>query len=312
MALLPSGFALPPVPYLLALLGATGLTLAILYRVQPPVTGRVVIAFAPWMVAGAGLYALYQVSLVEPDVLPPVIAPFFSSPAVYVTTFVAAGLVWAATARFPADDWGLRSAPGVLGTTGGAAAGVVVGMALDLGVSRGTLQLVLPLAGLVVSIVIAAAVWLLAARTLSEVRAAGGLGALVVFAHTIDGVSTAIGTARGVQEQSPLSRFILETGSRLPVAAYLGDGWLFVLVKLVLAVLVTYLLADGLGENPRVTALVFGFVAAVGLGPGAHNLVLFAIGPVGTASPATLTASHSFVLFAIGGRGASEQRPRGP
>lgn len=277
MALLPSGFELPALPYLMALFVGVVVTFALLYRVDPPVTDRVVLAFTPWMVVGSGLYALYQVSRESAAVLSPEVAPFFSSPAVYLTTFVFAGLVWAATAPFPADNWGLRSAPGLLLTTGGATAGVVVGLALRFGLAHGGVTLVWPLAGLAIAAVVAGGVWVLAARALPRVHATGGLGALVVFAHALDGVSTAIGTAMGVPEQSPLSRLILEIGASLPTAPYVGAGWLFLVVKLVLAVLVVYLLADGLRENPRETSLLFGFVAAVGLGPGAHNLILFAI-----------------------------------
>lgn len=277
MPLLPSGFQVPAWPYLLALVGATCVTVVLIHLLRPPVSERIVLAFTPWMVAGAGLYALYQVSRGSTQVFPSLVAPFFSAPAVYLTTFVPAGLVWTATARVPADNWGLRSGPGLLGTTGGALAGIVVGLAIDVGLSRGELDLFWPLVGLVMAGVLGGLVWLLAAQASTRVRATGGLGGLVVFAHALDGVSTAIGIARGVPEQSPLSRLIIRVGAQLPTPPYVGEAWLFVLVKLVLAVLVAYLLADGLEENPNSTALAFALVAAVGLGPGVHNLVLFAI-----------------------------------
>lgn len=284
MALLPSGFTVPAWPQLVTLVVAVIGTIALLYRVRPPVTQRVVLAFTPWMVAGAGLYALYQVSQGSARVFPPTLAPFFSAPAVYLTTFVGAGLVWATTARFPADNWGLRSGPGMVVTTGGTVAGVVVGLALDVGLAHGGIALFWPLVGLALAGIVAGAVWLLASWGLERVRATGGLGALVVFAHALDGVSTAIGNAHNVPEQSPLSRLILQVGAQLPTAPYVGAGWLFVLVKLTLAVLVVYLLAEGLREDPGSTALVFGFVAAVGLGPGVHNLVLFALSGTGVAA----------------------------
>lgn len=272
MPLLPSGFALPPLPYLLVLSVGVGATVALLYRARPPVTPQVVLGFTPWMVVGATLYALYQAR-----VLPPGLAPLFGSPAVYLTTFVFAGLVWFAGAGFPADEWGLRSAPGLLLIIGGATAGIVVGTALDVALSRDALKLAWPLAALIGAAVIAGVTWLLASRGAPQMRATGGPGALVVFGHTLDGVSTALGTALGFAEQSPLSRLILQIGNLLPTAPYVGAGWLFVVVKLALAVLVAYLLADPIHENPRETYLLLAFVAAVGLGPGVHNLVLFAI-----------------------------------
>ena len=109
-------------------------------------------------------------------------------------------------------------------------------------------------------------------------EAAGGVGALAVVAHALDGVSTAVGVdVLGFGERTPLSRVIIETAAALPTAEVLGAGWLFVVVKLAVACVVVVLLADLVEEDPREGSLLLGFVAAVGLGPGAHNLLLFAI-----------------------------------
>ena len=64
MQLLPSGFALPPLPYLVGLLAALAATGAALHRTRPPVTEGTVAALAPWMAAGGGLYALFQTGAV--------------------------------------------------------------------------------------------------------------------------------------------------------------------------------------------------------------------------------------------------------
>ena len=52
---------------------------------------------------------------------------------------------------------------------------------------------------------------------------------------------------------------------------------MFVTVKIALAVFVTWLLADTVRERPREGYLFCALVAAVGLGPGAHNLILFTV-----------------------------------
>jgi len=56
-----------------------------------------------------------------------------------------------------------------------------------------------------------------------------------------------------------------------------GEGWLFLLVKLAVASAVVWLFAGYIRETPGEGYLLLGFVAAVGLGPAAHNLLLFAV-----------------------------------
>lgn len=271
MQLLPSGFALPPLPYLLVVALGSLAVLALLYRRSPPVTPRIVTAFAPWMVAGATGYALFQVNAV-----PGPVEPLFGNPLVYATTFVLAGLVWLASADHPPDRWELPSVPGAVGGTGMAVAGTLLAVAVLVGLARDSLSLYWSGVGLVVSAALAAVAWV-AVRDRLDVAVTGSPGGLVLFGHVLDGVSTAVGTHLGFGEQTPLSSAVIEFGATLPVASYLGDAWLFVVVKLLLAVVVLYLFTDYVREEPAEGTLLLGVVAAVGLGPGAHNLVLFAI-----------------------------------
>nr|NIS28553.1 DUF63 domain-containing protein [Actinomycetota bacterium]NIU64024.1 DUF63 domain-containing protein [Actinomycetota bacterium]NIW25823.1 DUF63 domain-containing protein [Actinomycetota bacterium]NIX20692.1 DUF63 domain-containing protein [Actinomycetota bacterium] len=62
----------------------------------------------------------------------------------------------------------------------------------------------------------------------------------------------------------------------LPTAELLGVGWLFVAVKLGVAGAVVWLFADFVEDDPRQGYLLLAVVAAVGLGPGVHNLLLYA------------------------------------
>ncbi|MEF8842131.1 MAG: DUF63 family protein [Haloarculaceae archaeon] len=267
---LPSGFALPPLPYLLGLVVAVASVVALLRRIDPAVTPAVVAGFAPWMVAGAAGYALFQVGGV-----PSPAAPLFGSPAVYLSTFVLAGLVWAAldTGGFPADSWSPRSVPSLLLVSGAGTAGAVVVVAFA---TADRLRPLLPGLGLVVALVVALGVWLALRRVRPITRAAGSAGFVLVAGHVVDGVSTAVGTdLLGFGEQTPLSRLLIEVGAAL--APGLGGGWLFALVKTALAAAVLVVLADYVEEEPRWGLLLVGVVAAVGLGPGAHNLVLFVI-----------------------------------
>lgn len=270
MSVLPSGFSLPPMPYLLALGAGAFLAGAALYRRRPRVTPRVVAAFAPWMVAGATLYALYQVDAI------PVFRPLFGAPAVYLTTFVPAAITWVAVADQPADRWGLPSAPGTVALTGVTLAGTLVAYALVFGLASGALSLQWPVFGLLLSIALAATLWY-TVRDRLRVAVTGAPGVLVLFGHTLDGISTAVGVHLGYGEQTPLSALIIDLARALPTEPYLGAGWLFAVVKVGLAVGVLYAFTGYVREEPSEGALMLGLVAAVGLGPGVHNLVLFAI-----------------------------------
>lgn len=271
MQLLPTGFSLPAAPYLLALALASAAVVGLLVRRRPPVTSRLVAAFAPWMVAGATGYALFQVRAV-----PRAVAPFFGNPVVYASTFVLAGAVWLAVADRPADRWNRGSAPRAVAATGAVVAGALLAVAVGVGLARGTLTLRWPAVAVGVSAAIAGGAWLLA-RDRLDAAATGAPGALVLAGHVLDGVSTAVGTHLGYGEQTPLSAFVIDLGAGLPPASVLGDAWLFVVVKLLLAVVVVALFADYVREAPGEGSLLLGLVAAVGLGPGAHNVVLFAL-----------------------------------
>jgi uncharacterized membrane protein len=270
LQLLPSGFALPPLPYLLGLLVAVGSVAGLLSRLDPEVTPAVVAGFAPWMVAGGAGYALFQVGGV-----PAPVAPLFGSPAVYLSTFVLGGLVWAAlrASGVQTDSWSFPSVPSLLLVSGIAVALAVAGLAF---LSAGQLRPLLPGLGLVVAVVLGLAVWAGVRRVRPVTRVAGAAGFVLVFGHVLDGVSTAVGTdLLGFGEQTPLSRLLIEAGAALTPG--IGGGWLFVLVKTALAAVVLVVLADYLEEDPRWGSLLVGLTAAVGLGPGAHNLVLFTI-----------------------------------
>jgi uncharacterized membrane protein len=269
---LPSGFALPPLPYLLALLAGVAVAGAVLYRTRPRVTPRVVLSFTPWMVVGASLYALFQV-----EAVPTAVRPLLGAPAVYLATFTVAGLVWAAASPFGAEEWDLPSTPGLLLLIGTLTAGGVVGSALRIGLDRGGLLLGPPLAALVVSLLVATAVWLLAVTNSEDAAAASSVGWLVVLGHTLDGISTAVGSTLGFGEQTPLSRVLIQLGGDLVSLPFLGPAWLFVLVKVALATALIVFIGEYAAEEPERGYLLLGGVAAVGLGPGAHNLVLFAI-----------------------------------
>lgn len=267
MQILPAGFALPPLPYLLGLAGALA-AVAWGLRSRAPDFGEThVLALAPWMVLGAALNVLYQVGAV-PDAL----APLFGTPAVYLSVAATAGATWLAADASAAD------APPLLAGVGTVAALASLLAVIGVGFARTTLHPLPSLAALVAAAVVATAAWLGLRRVRPGVAITGWAGALAVFAHSLDALSTAVGIDwLGFGERTPLSRLIIEFAAGLPTAEYVGAGWLFVLVKVALAAWIVTLLADYVREEPSEGYGLLTLVAAVGLGPGVHNLLLFAI-----------------------------------
>lgn len=268
---LPEGFALPPLRYLGPLLVVLVTAGALLWTVRPRVTDRVVLAVVPWMVAGAGAHALYAVGA-----LPGAVEPLFGVPAVYLSVGALAAVVWV-LAAVTTSTW-THDDPALYLFIGGLLAAVLaLAAAVAWGLAAGELALLWPGVGLVVSVALTAAVWALVHRWFPRTAAlAAWTGVVVVFGHALDGVSTAIGVdvLDGV-ERSPVADAVIWLGSRLPTAAVLGDTWLFVLVKLALPVAILVLFRDYLDESPDQARLLLAVIAAVGLGPGVHNLLLF-------------------------------------
>jgi uncharacterized membrane protein len=273
LQLLPSDLVVPPAPYLVGLAVAGLLVGTALYRVQPAVSPDLVVAFAPWMVTGAALHALYQL-----DAAPAVLAPLLSAPAVYGTTFVVACAVWVGLLALESTDHARR-----LGLAGSVVALAPTAGVLVTALDRGTFAPTWPAIGLVVAIAVTVGIVAVLDRWWpSLTRKTGALGPLVVFAHALDGVSTTIGVdVLGTAERSPLPRAIMDFAGTLPTASTLGSGWLFVLVKVAIAVGVLWVFADLVDETPTQAAVLLGVIAAVGLGPGAHNLLLFAAAGAG-------------------------------
>lgn len=260
---LPAGTEVPPIPHLVALLLATVGAVAALVRVDPNVREETVLGLAPWMVAGAAVYVGYELGLV-----PDPVAPFAASPAVYISMFVGAVFVWVAavmTARDP-PTW-----------LAGSGTAVALPSVVVVGIEAPTLDPVGPLLATLVAAVVAALLWWILRAWEPRVEVLGWAGALTIFAHALDAFTTVVGVEHlGFAERTPLSRILLEAAAGMPVPL-LGAGWVFVLVKLLLGAGVAWLLAPSVRDRPREGFLMLTLVIAVGLGPGAHNVLLFTV-----------------------------------
>jgi len=271
-------FVVPGAPVVGALVAGTLAVASLLYLVRPQVSQRTVLAFVPWMVAGALLHVLYQMhSTVEGTVVPAVPA-VLSAPSVYVTTFLVMGAVWAPVARRNPDRPGLVS--GVLAAAGVGVTVAAGSYALWVAADRFALDPLLPLVGLVGSVLLTGLVYAGLARyrpdVVSSVRY---VGALLLFAHVFDAITTAIGVELlDAGERSTFPRLVMDFAANLPTADVLGEAWLFVVLKLLIATAIIALFHSYVEERPGEGNLFFGFMAAVGIGPGSHNFFLFAFG----------------------------------
>jgi uncharacterized membrane protein len=260
---LPAGTTVPPLVHLVVLLVAAGATVAALLRVDPVIEERTVMALAPWMVAGATLYVA-----VERGLVPAVVRPFLTSPAVYVTAFVGAGTVWSL------GLWSGRDPALPLAVSGLLVALVPTGAAL---LDADTIAPEWPLGAAALAAVVTAGLWWLLRAWEPRVEVLGWAGAMTVFAHALDALTTVLGVVHmDFVERTPLSRLLIDVAVDVPVPV-LGAGWLFVLVKLLLGAGVAWLLAPTVHDEPRIGFLILVLVIAVGLGPGVNNVLLFTV-----------------------------------
>ncbi len=273
-SILPAGFTVPPWPYLAVL----GVGLAVvgtgLWRLHPPVTDRTALGLVPWILVGGIAHGLYQLGL-----YPPVVAPLFGTMGVYLTVSVVVGALWLgvlliARRRSATPTYHTARVLGSLGTL------AVLGSVFAGARVVGSLRLFWPTVIVLLSFAIGGAWWLLLGRGVpATTEQTARTGQLVVLGHTVDGVSTAVGyDVFNATERTPLSAILLELGETLPTATLLGAGWLFVLVKLLLAGGLLVIFEDYLRDRPSEARLLLVLLAAVGLGPGTQNLTLYFLG----------------------------------
>lgn len=267
-----------------ALLIGAGTVFVLLYAIRPPVTQRTVLAFIPWMISGGILHVFWQLGqILQEQLYPPAIADLFAAPAVYLTTFILAGAIWTVSAIIvPSYDRSDRIAT-YLATTGVGVLIPLVGLVLwqGMGEQVAPMEPVWPVLGLIVSLVLTFVLYIVIGAWRTYVIAeARYVGAFVLFAHVFDAVTTAIGVEQlGAGERSVVPRAIMDFAAGLPTADLLGEAWLFVVVKILLASAIVVLFADYVAEKPSEGNLLLALIAVVGLGPAVNNFFLFLLAP---------------------------------
>jgi len=275
-----SDFVIPPLTHSVALLVGTGILISFLYAARPPVTQRIALSFVPWIISGGALHVFYQLGeQLGRQIYPDSIAPLFSAPAVYLTTFLGMGAIWTVSAMMVPRDRQDRRVSQYLGATGIGIMipliALIIWQGLDPAIAP--MEPIEPILGFIAALVLTFVVYFLIGAWRTYIIAqAQYVGALVIFAHLFDGITTAIGVdLLDASERSALPQMILDFAGQLPTADVIGSGWLFVLVKLVIAAVIVIGFSDYVTEEPTRGNLFFVIVAAVGLGPAAHNFFMF-------------------------------------
>lgn len=248
---------------------AAAVTALVLAAQRPPITEDTVLAAVPWMVVGALLKTLAATGAYA------VPFPLFDSPQVHVAALVLGGLVWAPLIQGAVVRDRLETAARYLGAAG-------VGTALVLGgvlfwraspVAEGLLWLVI--APVVAVLLAAVAYFLLGLADATPLAYTRLAGLLVVFAHALDGIASAVATDVFGRPPRGIAAAVVDASGTLPVA---GVGPLIIPLKLMGALVAVLVLGHYAREAETRAYLALGAVAALGLGPGAATLLVLAVG----------------------------------
>lgn len=133
-----------------------------------------------------------------------------------------------------------------------------------------------PLVSILGSLVLTAGLWHGMRLRLTDVtEQTGWVGGVVIFGQVLDAITTMIGIDRlGFTEEVYLSRLIIESTARLPMAELLGTTWLFVGIKCGLVVGIVTLVARTENASSGERWLLLGIVFLAGFGPALNNLTL--------------------------------------
>lgn len=277
---LPSGFVVPALPYLVVLGLGILLTTLLLLGLEPPVGRGHVLALLPWMAVGGIAHGFYQIPN-PPGLYPEWAGPLFGAPAVYLTLYVLVATVWLLLIVLGTATNSLDRVVTYLGATGFGVLLVFLGVIVWQGMGPElSFQPLWPTVAFLVALVVTAVTYFLVSlRWTGEVARTGVAGVAVVFAHAFDGVITTIGyDVLGAGERTLIPATIMDFAGQLPTAEYIGSGWLFLVVKLLLATAVVVVFAEYVEERPARGSLFLVLITAVGMGPAVNNVVLYMLG----------------------------------
>ncbi len=252
-------------------------------------------ALVPWILFGGALRVVEDAFDATPTGVDPAVTyplnTLLISPVIYVTVFILA-----LTALFVAK-WLTRAGYATtfhypLGIAGTGVAAVTVAYLLWLGAVTDYVSLypLVLLTVLVLASVITGVVYVATNRWWPRVNAGTGfMGAVVIWAHSIDGVANVLASdwtwvfgLSGYGSKHPIDRIlsgIVTSVQPAELTAMVGDSWLFLVVKVVVALFIVSLFDDRfIEESPRYSVMLLGAVVAIGLGPGTRDMIRVTLG----------------------------------
>lgn len=280
------------VGYVVILLFALVGVYFLLQRLAIGTDKRFIFALFPFMLFGGALRTVEDagVSAVRAGaeaIIPFPYSAFIISPVIYVTVFVIT-LICVLLAYTAAERGLISRYDHALFGLGTAILAVTVGYLGYLAVTTEftTFNGQVLVAILLIATAASALTWWTIERLSPDINAGTGyIGALVLWAHAIDGSANVIGlnwmpqlgAGRNLVPKHPVNAAIVEyTGRWLPetIVAITGDAWPFLVVKLAAATFVVWVFEpEVFDESPRFAILLLVAVIAVGLGPGTRDML---------------------------------------
>lgn len=270
------GYQLSVTMWTLLFLGtASLLVLGLLWFVRPKLRQETVLAMTPWMIAGSAAHALFTVGA-----YPDQFVLLFGPEAIYFTTFILTGMMWAMMETASAFDRSTGSDAQYLTASGVGAAVVTIGAVLLRGFGADLGGVLFAVGALLGALVVASVAFFLLSYVYSKaVVRTGLLGWLLVFGHVLDGTTTVVAVdVNGTPVSYELGRQIVDFAATLPTHDVVGAAWLLVLLRLVLALLVVagiaHLLSRYLEGRESLGYAFLAALVAFGLGPGFHHFLI--------------------------------------
>ena len=209
------------------------------------------------------------------------------SPLIYFTVFAitlaaVVGAVWLwNSGRTDSYEWPLA-------TVGTGVLALTIGYLVWLSVTQGYVEFhpIFTVLTLLLATLIAGGLWW-GIREYVPALVSGTpiVGGVVLWAHSVDGVSNVLGIDWGAElglagdlvPKHPVNRIVIQfADSVVPetVSAVIGTAWAFLLLKVVAALVVIGLFDEQMfEESPRFSVLLLIAVIAVGLGPGTRDML---------------------------------------
>lgn len=287
----PGYTAVSEVGYALTLLGSLAGVVFVLRRLEIGERSRFIYPLLPFMLFGGALRVVEDANDQVPAGVEAAIQypwnTLIISPLIYFTVFfitlgtlLGTVYLWK-SGRTETYEWPLAIA-------GSAILVLTLGYLVWLSATQAYVEFhpIFTVLTMLLATVIAGGLWWLYRQFLPGITSGTPIiGAVVLWAHSVDGVSNVLGIDWGAElglagdlvPKHPVNRIVIDVAQSIvpeSIAAVIGTAWAFLLVKVVAATVVIALFDETMfEESPRFSVLLLIAVIAVGLGPGTRDML---------------------------------------